>query len=149
MLKKDTKNRVDTRWVHKWKLIDGVKSIKSRLTMRGFKDRGGNSFETFAGTASRWGQRLVNSAVANNEDWVLFSFDVSQVFAKGMTFEELSRLTGQTLRVVEFDLDYEDAILIRTIPGYENFDPQQETLSMIKPIYGLKDAPRVWRKKLH
>ena len=64
--------------------------------MRGFKDRD-QSYETFAGTASRAGQRIVNTMVAQDDDMELFSFDVSQAFAKGLTFEEYARLTGQQL----------------------------------------------------
>ena len=142
------RNIVDTRWVIRWKLVDGDRIIKVRLTMRGFKDTCIN-LETFAGTATRWSQRVVNSATANEEDFVLFSFDVSKAFAKGMTFEELSRITGEKLRVVQFEVTPEDAILLRKIPGFEGFDPATEVLSMIKAVYGLKDAPRAWRKKLH
>ena len=102
----------------------------------------------YAGTASRSGQRIVNSVAAQHEDWVLFSFDVSQAFAKGMTFEELARLTGMPLRAVEFDLAPEDVQLLKKLKGFEDYNPLKETLQMVKPIYGLKDAPRAWRKKL-
>ena len=142
------RNRVDTRWVFTWKLVNNKKIIKCRLTMRGFRDRQ-IDMETFAGTASRSGQRIVNSVVVQENDFVLFSFDVSQAFAKGMTFEELARLTGTQLREVEFDLSPADIYLLRRLPGYADFDPARETLKMLKPIYGLRDAPRAWRKKLH
>ena len=147
--RRSARNPVDTRWVHTWKLgEDLIRFIKSRITMRGFKDRC-EWMETFAGTASRWAQRVVNSCTVQEEDFVLFSFDVGSAFAKGMTFEELSRLTGEPLRAVEFDLASEDVQILRLIPGFEDFDPTTETLSMVKPIYGQKDAPRAWRKKLH
>jgi len=143
-----SKNRVDTRWVINWKWVDGVLVIKCRLTMRGFRDRC-STLETFAGTATRSGQRVVNTITAQNPDFVLFSFDVSQAFAKGLTFEEYARLTGNQLREVEFELAKEDVSLIRKLPGYETYDPETEVLKMLKPIYGLKDAPRAWRKRLH
>ena len=38
--------------------------------------------------------------------------------------------------------------LQRTIPGFEDFNPALETLSLIKPGYGLKDAPRLWNMAL-
>jgi len=57
--RRDARNLVDTRWVIRWKEVDGKKVIKPRLTMRGFKDSA-TSLETFAGTASRWSQRVVN-----------------------------------------------------------------------------------------
>ena len=149
MSRSKAKNPVDTRWVHTWKLgEDQVRFIKSRITMRGFKDRC-EWMETFAGTASRWAQRVVNSCTVQEDGFVLFSLDVGSAFAKGMTFEELSKLTGEPLRAVEFDLSPEDVKILRQIPGFETFDPATETLTMIKPIYGLKDAPRAWRKKLH
>ena len=146
--RKTSYNRVDTRWVITWKLVDGIRAIKCRLTMRGFRDRQ-DSLETFAGTASRAGQRAVNSIAAQDPDMILFSFDVSQAFAKGLTFEELAQLTGTPLRQVEFDLQAGDVELLRKLPGFEDFDPKTETLRMLKPIYGLKDAPRAWRKRLH
>ena len=59
--------------------------------------------ETFAGTASRASQRLVNSAAAQEPDWVFFCFDISQAFAKGMDFAEMARHTGTPLRAAEFD----------------------------------------------
>ena len=35
------------------------------------------------------------------------------------------------------------------MPEFKDFDPATETLSMVKPIYGLKDAPRAWQQKLN
>ena len=53
--RKDSRNRVDTRWGITFKMVDGKLVIKCRLTMRGFKDRD-DSLQTFAGTATRSGQ---------------------------------------------------------------------------------------------
>ena len=33
--------------------------------------------------------------------------------------------------------------LMRAIPGFEDFNGQQECLEMLKPGFGLKDAPRL------
>jgi hypothetical protein len=90
-------NIVDGKWVHKWKLVDGKRIIKSRLTLRGFKDLQGNHIETFAGTASRWGQRLICSVAAMN-NWPMFSSDVGAAFLKGVTFEDLAKVSGTPLR---------------------------------------------------
>ena len=65
-----------------------------------------------------------------------------------MSFQELSQLTGQPLRAVQFDLAGEDVELLKTMPEFKDFNPATETLTMLKPIYGLKDAPRAWRRKL-
>eukprot|EP00959_Pyramimonas_sp_CCMP1952_P399144 8363734-Pyramimonas_sp.AAC.1 len=63
---------VDTRWVLKWKYKENKHFIKARLTMRGFKDHDEN-LAIFAGTATRWGQRVVNAITAQQDDWALFS----------------------------------------------------------------------------
>ena len=117
------RNIIDARPVATWKMVDGVLSIKCRLAARGFNDKM-QQLEKYAGTTLRSGQRLVNVVVA------LFSLDVPQAFAKGMTFKGIAALTGTALREVQFDIPRAD-------------------LDMIKPIYGFKDAPRAWRKKMH
>ena len=126
-----------------------AKHVKGRMTVRGFKDYAGEDLNTYAGTASRWGQWIVNAVTAQEEELVLFSFDVSLAFAKGLSFEELAELTGEHLRVVQFEVSHADAQILRKIPGYASFDPSKEVLLMKKAVYGLKDAPRAWRKKLH
>ena len=66
-----------------------------------------------------------------------------------MTLPEIPKMTNTELREVEFDLSPYCVSLIRQLPGYETSDPRTETLKMLKSIYGLKDAPRAWRQKLH
>ena len=116
--------------------------------MRGFRDRC-QTMDTFAGTASRSGQRVVNSVVALEKDFVMFSFDISQAFAQGMTFEEISKTTGTDLREVEFDLSPHDLPVPRQLPVYHDFDPIRETLKMLNPRSGLKGAPRARRQRRH
>ena len=91
--------------------------------MRGFKDRQ-EDLESFAGTATRSGQRVVDTVTAQHEGMILFSLDVSQAFANGMTFEEYARLTGTEFMEVEFDILPEDVPYIRRLPGFEVFDPK-------------------------
>ena len=63
----DAKNIIDSRWVVTWKMIDGKKGIKSRLVVRGFNESQADELNTSASTASRWGQRIVNQAVVENQ----------------------------------------------------------------------------------
>jgi hypothetical protein len=139
-------NLVDGKWVNKWKIVDGVKTVKSRLTLRGFKDIQGAMLQTFAGTATRWSQRLVCS-IAAIKGWPLFTADVGQAFLRGLTFEELAKLTGEPIRKVSLEVDKETIEIIRELPGYSNFD-YSWVLELLKPAYGLKDAPRLWGMKL-
>ena len=85
----------------KWKIIEGIRAIKARLVVRGFKDSQANDLLTAASTASRWGQRLVNQLVAQME-WELFSFDVSSAFLQGLTLDQLKG-AGPVDRVVHLE----------------------------------------------
>lgn len=38
---------------------------------------------------------------------------------------------------------------LQKIEGFEDFNASTEALTMLKPIYGLKDVPRAWGKKFH
>ena len=75
-----------------WKLIEGNVGSICRLTVRGFKDKSPDP-DTYAGTTSRSGQRVVNVVAAENSEFILVSFDVFRAFAKRMTFEEFSTLS--------------------------------------------------------
>ena len=141
-------NIIDARWVVHPKMIGGNVGVKCGLTVRGFKDQFPD-LDTDAGTTSRSDQRIVNAVASGNDDFILFSFDVGQAFAKGMTFEKLSKLTGTGCRAVRFGVPKQDLICLKQIKGFDNFNLLTETLTMLKPIYGFTDAPRAWRTQLH
>jgi hypothetical protein len=101
-LRSAAKNVIDARWVHKWKVVDGKKIIKSRLCVRGFKDVQGQHVTTSASTASRWGQIMVVSAAVQH-GWEISIADVSTAFLQGMSFEELAKFTGEEIREVCFN----------------------------------------------
>jgi hypothetical protein len=142
-----TSNVLTSRWVLRWKSIDNQRTVKARLTARGFQDLAADSIETYAGTASRWGQKLVVS-VAAQHSWELFTWDVSTAFLQGVTFEELAQLTGEPLRQVAITVPKGSEKYFRSIPSLKNIDFSKEVLGMSKAVYGLKDAPRAWRIKL-
>ena len=104
---RDVRNTIDVKWVVKWKLTEEGRVIKVRMTVRGFKDRE-SWMETYAGTAPRGDQRIIDSISVLDPSWDEFSLDVGKAFAKGMTFAELSELTGQPMRAVEFQVNGED-----------------------------------------
>ena len=139
---------MDSLWVICFKRMpDGSLAIKARLCIRGFKDGQIEMLDTFAGTASRYGQRAVN-IVAATKKWLLWSLDVSQAFLKGLTFEQVSRMMGTPLRSVQLVLPKDAAALLKRIPGYERFDPVRHVLDMVRPGFGFKDAPRLWHLRI-
>jgi hypothetical protein len=136
-------NCLDSRWVLKWELVDGKRIIKARLTVRGYKDLQGGEVKTMATTASRWGQRVVCMAAVQN-DWVLYSADVSQAFLKGMSFDEVAKVKGEVKSSVQFEVPPGSIPILRMLDNYEDFDAGTEVLDMLRGGFGLKGAPRLW-----
>jgi hypothetical protein len=139
-------NVCSSRWVHKFKLIDGVKSVKSRLTIRGFQDLS-VSAETYAGTATRWGQRIVAS-ISRQRGWKVFMSDVASAFLQSMTFDQMAQLSGVEAREVCFDPPTGCEKYFQELPGMHTYNPLTMTLRMLKAVYGLKDAPKAWKLQL-
>eukprot|EP00971_Amphidinium_carterae_P062075 1228845-Amphidinium_carterae.1 len=77
----------------------------------------------------------------------LVSYDISSAFAQGLTFTELAQ-PGEEVRAVQLMVSASDAELIREFQGWSSFDHHRHILSLQKPVYGLKDAPRSWQKRL-
>ena len=143
-----SQNAMTSRWVIRWKIINGVKSVKARLTVHGFKDCDANWLQTYAGTAARWSQRVVTS-VAAQQSWEILTADIGNAFLKGLTFKELAELTGEPERRASFHPPKGYESFINELPNMSSYDRATMELLMLVPIYGLKDAPRGWRKKLH
>ena len=121
--------------------------IRARLTVRGFKDSGNQDVDRYAGTSSRSSQKVVVSeAIARS--WEILSADISKAFLQGVTYKEFAELTGTQPREINFYLPAADIPLLRTLPGFEGFDPQKEVLHCDKPGTGLADAPRASQGKL-
>jgi hypothetical protein len=79
----------------------------------------------------------------------LLSADVGNAFLRGLTFEELARITNTPQRRASFIPPKGHDSFIRELAGFEAFNSEEWELEMIRAIYGLKDAPRAWRITLH
>ncbi|CAJ1446370.1 unnamed protein product [Effrenium voratum] len=135
------KNILRSKWVLKWKAVENAdKKIKARLVAQGFLDTQLTS--NYAGTSTKWSQRILIT-VAVNRGWTLHSADVSEAFLRGLTFEELAE-AGEDRREVALELPPGGETLLRMQPGYEDFNPEVEVLRLLRPGFGLKDAPRLW-----
>jgi hypothetical protein len=160
------RNVIDTRWVIKFKMEQSTtdvvnhirggshsaepavkKTIRARLTVRGFKDCERGDIERYAGTSSRCSQKaLVSEAVLRG--WDLITTDISKAFLQGVTYDELAKLTGERPREVNFYLPASNIPVLRKVKGFENFNPATEVLHCDKPGTGLVDAPRAFSIKL-
>ena len=129
------------------KAAEAVRTIRARLTLRGFKDQDRGDVDRYAGTSSRVAQKLIVSEAVRQKR-VLLTTDISKAFLQGVTYKELSELTGKPMREVNFYLPMSNVHLLRQVPGFESFDPQKEVLHCDKPGTGLVDALRAFTMKL-
>ena len=60
----------------------------------------------------------------------------------------MAELTGDPVREVNFYLLANNIPMLQQVPGFEDFDPQNEVLHCDKPGTGLVDAPRAFSLKL-
>ena len=113
--RQDATNVIDTRWVLKWKhkqeAVDATKAsegqagnttrvIRARLTVRGFKDQDKGVTASYAGTSSRYAQKLlISEAVRQGCD--IATTEKPKAFLQGVTYGELAELTkGQDRKTV-------------------------------------------------
>ena len=144
---------ISSRREHKWKIIDGKKDVKARLVIKGFMDPQLNQIVTASATASALSHRMLGSYAVNHGLQVV-SFDVSQAFLQGLLLKDLEK-RGEMKRTVFFDPP-KDAwnILWKSMPDKFSLLNQirsthEVTLQAIKGVYGLGDAPRLWRERFH
>ena len=89
--------------------------------------------ETFAGTSSRLGQRLVTSEAAMR-GWHMVALDVEKAFLNGVAYKELAEVTGKPKRDVCFELPAD----IATCAEYPT------RLQGLRPIYGSSLDEPTW-----
>ena len=102
--RKDAVNLLTPRYVFTWKRgPDGIRYMKCRLTVHGFKGTAVGSLDRYSGTGTRWGQRVVVATAVQNQ-WPMASLDVSEAFLKGFTFDEIKERRGGPRRRVSLVL---------------------------------------------
>ena len=104
--------------------------IRSRLTVRGFKDQDVNDMAAHSATCSRWAQRLVVSEAAARR-WPMALTDVPKAFLQGISYEELAAETGELVRGVSFMVPESTAEVLRCCQAVEDFDRAKEVLKCL------------------
>jgi hypothetical protein len=129
----------------RWKMINGERCIKARLTIRGFEDV--EDTTTFASTATRWAQRMIAS-IAMLEGWDIWIADVATAFLQSDSFETMAQNEGTEVRHVCLLPPKGYEAEFQKLKGFQDIDFNVECLQLLRPAYGLKDAPRAWKMKL-
>eukprot|EP00919_Chromeraceae_sp_WS-2016_P004935 GHVR01011669.1.p1 GENE.GHVR01011669.1~~GHVR01011669.1.p1 ORF type:complete len:427 (+),score=81.19 GHVR01011669.1:405-1685(+) len=118
---------ISTRWVHTWKLKDGVRKAKARLVAQGFKDhRDKASIETYSGTADK---DLVYVCLCYivSRGWDLAKTDVTTAFLQA----PMDQKVWVTL----------PKLLPNTVP--KDWKPGLSARA-VKAVYGLVDSPKLY-----
>jgi Reverse transcriptase (RNA-dependent DNA polymerase)/GAG-pre-integrase domain len=127
------KKAIGSRWVFKVKHnADGsVERYKGRIVAKGYAQRQGVDYtDTFAPTARFAALRSV-IALAAIEDLELESIDISTAFLNGEIDAEVYMEVPEGVEV-----------------NHEQ-DGHKWVLRLLKGLYGIKQGPRIWAKKLH
>ena len=124
---------IGSRWVFELKLTDGDPIPKGRLVAQGFRQLPGIDFnKTFAPVAKASSIRLL-AAVACQEGWHLDCFDATRAFLWGDLEEEIY------LKLPDGFVHKPD---VPAPPG------SSYVWRLLKSMYGLKQASRVWYAKI-
>ncbi|CAI7814480.1 unnamed protein product [Closterium sp. NIES-54] len=121
-------NIVSGMWIFRVKRPPGSPPVfKARYVARGFSQRQGvDYFQTFSPTPKMTTLRVLLH-VAAQRDYELHSLDFSTAFLQGSLHEE---------------------IWLRRPPGFTGSFPPGTQLSLRRPVYGLRQAPREWHDTL-
>jgi hypothetical protein len=120
---------ITCRWVYDVKRdSDNNASLyKARLTAHGYKQKEGVDYnETFAAVAQMKSFRTT-LAIAKLMNMRMTQIDISNAFLHGILEEE---------------------VYMRPPPGYEHMCPPGTCLRLVKGLYGLKQAGRIWNECL-
>lgn len=133
---------LDGKWVLKEKgdSAGKVESLKSRVVVRGFRQRKGIDYnETFASTArsSSWRILLAMAAV---HGWAVLQLDFEQAYLSGVPLREKVFMRPFDM-LDEYFAEHPDKAKEH---GYE----KSKILQLLLPLYGLKQAGHNWQEKV-
>jgi hypothetical protein len=120
---------IGSRWVFvvKRKKDGSIDKFKARLVAKGYAQRPGFDFtDTFAPTA-KWATLRAVLALAALEDMELESVDISSAFLNG---------------------ELEEEVYLQQPEGFHK-GAKNDFLLLLKGLYGLRQSPRIWHKKLN
>ena len=114
---------ISTRWVTRPKITEGKMKVKARLVLRGFEEN--INFRTDSPTCRRESVRIL-LFILSNYKWELKSIDFKTAFLQG----------NQIKREIYI------------LPPKETHTDTNKIWKILKPVYGLLDAPREWYLRL-
>ena len=122
------------RFILTWKKHqDGTPRAKARLVVQGFRDPDAHlgNLSTTSPTLTRLSRNYIMS-VATMQGMTIFTSDISTAFLQGKSFKPESN------RTIWVKIPRDEEELLGLAPGHGKL------MKLIKPMYGLCDAPRAW-----
>ncbi|KAL0558837.1 hypothetical protein IC582_003419 [Cucumis melo] len=123
------KNAIGLKWVYKSKFAaDGsLEKHKARLVAKGYAQQHGIDFEETFSPLARFETMRIVLALAVQQQWPVYQFDVKSAFLNGELQEE---------------------VYVEQLEGFDKKDSEEKVYKLTKALYGLKQAPRAWYSKI-
>ncbi|KAL0556123.1 hypothetical protein IC582_004633 [Cucumis melo] len=123
------KNAIGLKWVYKSKFAaDGsLEKHKAHLVAKGHAQQHGIDFEETFSPVARFKTVRIVLALAAQQQWPVYQFDVKSAFLNGELQEE---------------------VYVEQPEGFVKKDSEEKVYKLTKALYGLKQAPRVWYSKI-
>jgi len=120
---------IGIKWVYKKKTnAEGeVERYKVRLVVKGYKQKEGIDYDEVFAPMTRMETIRLLISLAVQHKWTILQMDVKSAFLNGVLEEEV---------YVEQPL------------GYMRRGEEKKVLRLKKPLYGLKQVPRVWNERI-
>ena len=120
---------VTAKWIYKTKIgADGQPSkLKARLVARRFQQTKGIDFDEVFASVAKWKAVRMVVALAVSNDWILFHLDMVTTFLNG---------------------DLKEIVYMEVPEGFRNSSTSNKVCRLIKSLFGLRQAPRTWFKKI-
>jgi hypothetical protein len=122
---------IGSRWVFKIKHgADGqIERYKARLVAKGYAQRRGIDYNEVFAPTMRWASIRLILALAALWDWEVESLDVSNAYLNGVLPEDV-------------------AVYMEQPEGFKNEEYPNWVCRLVKGLYGMKQAGRLWYQKL-
>ncbi|KAA0059765.1 integrase [Cucumis melo var. makuwa] len=122
------KNAIGLKWVYKSKFIvnGSLEKHKARLVAKGYAQQHGIDFEETFSPVARFETVRIVLALAAQQQWPVYQFDVKSAFLNG---------------------ELEEEFCVEQPEGFVKKDSEEKVYKLTKALYGLKQAPRACSSK--